>query len=129
MGSERRFKLWTYSGRRDNSYPDVLELEGGITALFSRGHTEWDADFLFKKPFTLSDTIEFMFGVGPEWAHTIAHGKTADSIGGEAVLDFMFWPWPERKVGWYVEPGYGYSFGKGHEQSFGVSAGLLISIP
>jgi len=106
-----------------------LELENGVTALFSRRQTEWDTDFLFKKPYALSKTMEFMFGIGPEWAHTIAGEKTADSLGTEAVLDFMFWPWPERKIGWYVEPGYGYSFGRGHEQSLGFSAGLLIPIP
>jgi len=106
-----------------------LELESGVMALLSRGQTEWDADFLFKKPYTLSKTVEFVVGVGPEWAHTIAHGTTTDSLGGEAVLDFMFWPWLKRKIGWYVEPSYGYSFGRGHEQSVGFSAGLLISIP
>jgi hypothetical protein len=106
-----------------------LELEGGITALFSRGQTEWDADLLFKKPYEFSDKLEFMFGIGPQWAHTVAGGKTADFLVGEAVLDFMFWPWPERRFGWYLEPSYGYSFGSGHEQSLGVSSGLLISIP
>jgi hypothetical protein len=34
---------------------------------------------------------------------------------GEAVLDFMFWPSAELKVGWYVEPR--------------VTAGPLIAIP
>src|ERR1700678_2012815 len=64
--------------------PDVLEVEGGTTALFSRGQTEWDTDFLFKKPFTLSDTVEFMFGVGPEWAHVTTHGVSSDTVAGEA---------------------------------------------
>src|ERR1700733_13575844 len=108
--------------------PDLLEVEGGTTALFSRGQTEWDTDFLFKKPYTLSDTVEFMIGVGPEWAHTIAHGRTTDSLGGEAALDFMFWP-VGRRIGFYVEPSYGYDFDTGHEQSLSVSAGLLIAIP
>ena len=109
--------------------PDWLELEAGITTLFSRGQTEWDADFLFKKPYTLSDTVEFMFGVGPEWEHTVTRQSTTDTIAGEAALDFMFWPWPERKFGLYLEPSYDYGFGRGHEQSVSVSAGLLIPIP
>jgi len=109
--------------------PDVLELEGGVTTLFSRGQTEWDADFLFKKPYTLSDTVEFMFGVGPEWAHTVTHGASSDMVAGETALDFMFWPWPNRKYGLYLEPSYDYSFGRGHEQSVSISAGLLIPIP
>ena len=47
-----------------------LELEGGVTSLFKHGKTEWDTDLLFKKPWTLSDKVEFMMGIGPEWVHT-----------------------------------------------------------
>jgi hypothetical protein len=32
--------------------------------------------------------------------HTTGGGQSVDSIGGEAVIEFMFWPWPERKFGW-----------------------------
>jgi hypothetical protein len=106
-----------------------LELEAGITPFFRRGQTEWETDFLFKKPYTLSDTAEFMFGVGPSWSHTVGGGKATDTFGAEAALDFMFWPWADRKYGWYIEPSYGYSFDSGHEQSLGVSVGLLIPIP
>ncbi len=105
-----------------------LEIEAGVTPLFSRGQTEWDTDLLLKKPWTLSKTTEFMFGVGPEWAHAIKGRNSANSIGGEAALDFMFWPWPKRKLGLYLEPNYGYSFNSEHEQSMSVSAGLLIAI-
>ena len=106
-----------------------LELEAGVTPLFGRGQTEWDTDLIFKKPYTLSDTTEFMFGIGPEWVHTTASGKTFNSISGEAVLDFMFWPRPKRRFGWYLEPAYEYNFSAGHEQSFAVTGGLLIAIP
>jgi len=106
-----------------------LELEGGVSAMFSRGQTEWNTDFLFKKPFTLSKTVEFMFGVGPEWQHTVTAGKFADTLAGEVALDFMFWPWEGRKYGLYLEPSYDYGFSPGHEQSFSVSAGLLIPMP
>jgi hypothetical protein len=109
--------------------PDWLELEAGITTLFSRGQTEWDTDFLFKKPWTLSDTVEFMFGVGPEWEHTVTHQGATDTVAGEAALDFMFWPWPARRFGLYLEPSYDYGFAHGHEQSVSVSAGLLVPIP
>jgi hypothetical protein len=105
-----------------------LEIEAGVTPYFSRGQTEWDTDLLFKKPYTLSRTTEFMFGVGPEWAHTIKGGKSDNSIGGEAALDFMFWPWSKRRFGWYAEPSYGYSFASGHEQSMSMTVGLLIAI-
>jgi len=96
-----------------------LEIEAGVTPFFRRGQTEWDTDLLFKKPYTLSKTAEFMFGIGPEWAHTIK---------GEAALDFMFWPRPKRRLGWYLEPSYGYDFSSGHQQSMSLAAGLLIAI-
>src|ERR1700756_503518 len=37
-----------------------LEIEAGLGPMFHGGRTEWDADLLFKKPFTLSDKLEFM---------------------------------------------------------------------
>jgi hypothetical protein len=106
-----------------------LELEAGVTSLFSRHSTEWDTDLLFKKPWTLSKKVEFMFGVGPEWIHTSKYGVKTNSVSGEAVLDFMFWPSKKHRFGWYLEPGYEYNFGRGHEQSLGISGGLLIAIP
>ena len=105
-----------------------LELEMGVTPVFSRHSTEWDTDLLFKKPWTLSKKVEFMFGVGPEWVHTRKYGITTNSVAGEVALDFMFWPSARRRFGWYFEPGYDYNFGRGHEQSFGMSGGLLIAI-
>ena len=104
---------------------DWLEIEAGIAPMFSSGRTEWDADLLFKKPFTLSDELEFMIGVGPAWTFSPEGTK----VGGEVALDFMFWPTPDRKFGWFLEPAYTYSFSAGHQQSFGVSTGLLIPIP
>lgn len=109
--------------------PDVLELEADMTPYFSHGQTEWDSDFLFKKPFDLTDSLEFMAGVGPEWDHTVSHGVTTDAVGAEAALDFMYWPTRDRNLGFYLEPTYGYSFGRDHEQSISVSIGLLLPIP
>jgi hypothetical protein len=105
-----------------------LELEVGVTPLFSRHTTEWDTDLLFKKPWTLSNKAEFMIGVGPQWVHTRKSGVTTNSVSGEAVLDFMFWPSRKHRFGWYIEPGYEYNFGRGHEQSLGLTGGLLIAI-
>jgi hypothetical protein len=93
-----------------------LEIEAGVTPLFSRGQTEWGTDLIFKKAWAVSKTVEFMVGVGPGWRHTSGGGQTTDSIAGEVVLDFQFWPWPERKFGWFVEPTYAYSFGKEHDR-------------
>lgn len=108
---------------------DWLEIEAGVTPAFSRHAMEWDTDLLFKKPWTLSRKVEFMFGVGPEWVHARENGVTTNSIAAEVALDFMFWPWAKRRFGWYLEPAYDYSFGRGHERSLGMSAGLLIAIP
>ena len=102
-----------------------LEIEAGFTPLFSKNYSEWSTDLLFKKPFTLSKTVEFMVGAGPEWTYTNGGGK----IAAEFALDFMFWPWPDRKFGWFLEPTYSYSFSRGHDQSLAVSIGLLVAIP
>jgi hypothetical protein len=105
-----------------------LELEAGVTPLFGRHSTEWDVDLLFKKPWTLSKKAEFMVGLGPAWGDTRQYGVTTNSFAGEAVLDFMFWPSGKHRFGWYLEPGYEYGFGRGHERSVGISGGLLIAI-
>ena len=105
-----------------------LEIEMGITSLFGRHSTEWSADFLFKKPWDITRTIEFMAGIGPEWVHTRARGVRTNSFAGEVVLDFMFWG-ANHKIGWYFEPSYDYSFRAGHEGSLGAAFGLLIGIP
>jgi len=106
-----------------------LELEAGVTPAFGHHTKEWDTDLLFKKPWTLSRKVEFMAGIGPEWVHSRQNGAVTNSLAGEFALDFMFWPSPKRRFGWYLEPAYDYSFGHGHERSLGMSAGLLIAIP
>jgi hypothetical protein len=53
-----------------------------------------------------------MIGVGPQWVHTKKTGVTTNSVSGEAVADFMFWPSRNHRFGWYVEPGYEYNFGR-----------------
>jgi hypothetical protein len=105
-----------------------LELEAGVTPLFRRQSTEWSIDVLFKKPWTLSKKVEFMLGVGPEWIHTNERGRTPNSASCEAVVDVMFWRSRKHRFGWFVEPGYEYNFGRGHEQSIGLSGGLLIGV-
>lgn len=130
---------WSLKGSGSSFGPSVavevtpienwLELEAGVTPFFSRRSTEWDTDLLFKKPWNLSHKAEFMFGVGPEWIHRRTNGVTANSVGGEAALDFMFWPSAKRKLGWYLEPSYDYDFGPAHEQSVSIAGGLLIAIP
>ncbi len=104
---------------------DWLEIEAGVGPMFHTGRSEWDTDLLFKKPFILSDKVEFMVGVGPQWTFS----REGTQISGEVALDFMFWPSADRKYGWFLEPTYSYSFSRGHEQSLGATVGLLIPIP
>lgn len=129
---------WEFGGGRPSFGPSVaveftpiknwLEIETGVATLFRKGKTEWDTDFIFKKQFDLSRSIEFEPGLGPVWIRTMEGGRTTDALGAEAIFEFMFWPTAERTYGWFVEPSYTYSLAKGHEQSFGVSGGLLIPI-
>ena len=105
-----------------------LELEAGVSPFYTRNSMEWDTDLLFKKPWTISRKVEFMLGVGPEWVHLKQYGKVSNSIAGEVAGDFMFWPSGRHRFGWYLEPAYDYSFAKGHQQSIGMSGGLLIGV-
>jgi hypothetical protein len=129
---------WNFSGGAATFAPNLaaeitpienwLEIEASVSPFYSRNSTEWDTDLLFKKPWTLSRKAEFMLGVGPEWIH-LHQGRTTNSIAGEVAGDFMFWPNRKHRFGWYLEPAYDYSFASGHQQSIGMSAGLLIGIP
>jgi len=104
-----------------------LEVELGVNALRVSGTTEWETDLLFKKPFDLSPTIEFMAGLGPTWTHSSSPGEPPNSAGAEFALDFMFWP--TRRWGWFIEPSYSVTFNHDHPKSLGFTAGLLIPIP
>jgi hypothetical protein len=129
---------WNFTGGAATFAPNLaaectpienwLELEAGVSPFFTRNSTEWDTDFLFKKPWTLSKTAEFMAGVGPQWAHLRQNGRSSDTFSAELAGDFMFWPTGRHRFGWYLEPAYDYSFAGGHQQSIGMSAGLLIGI-
>jgi len=101
---------------------DWVEVEIGGARLFRRGVAEWDGEMVFRKPFTLSETTEFMIGLGPIW--TKAFGEPT-KLGTTFMADFMFWSSPEKKYGWFIEPGYSISKG---ERSLGVSVGLLFGI-
>src|SRR3984957_20634487 len=129
---------WNFSGGAATLAPNLaaectpienwLELEAGVVPFYTRNSTEWDTDLLLKKPWTLSKKSEFMLGVGPQWAHRNQGRKTTDSFSGELAGDFMFWPTGSHRFGWYLEPAYDYSFAGGHQQSIGMSGGLLIGI-
>ena len=104
-----------------------LEIEFGATESYSKGASQLSFDLLFKKPYTISETLEFMAGVGPEFTFLRSNGRTINVWGGEFALDFMYWPFKNGTFGFYAEPAYDYSFGAGNEQSIGFSGGLLVS--
>ncbi len=99
-----------------------VEVEVGGAKLMRRGNSEWETEVVFRKPFTLSETAEFMIGLGPRWTKGTGEGW---KVGTTFMADFMFWSSPERKYGWFVEPSYSISKG---ERSMGVSVGLLFGI-
>ena len=105
-----------------------LEIEIEVSPVFGGGRTEWQTELVFKKPYEVSDKLEVMPGVGPAWFYKTGHGETSSSVGAVALVDFQIWPSAERKLGWFIEPSYSYDFGREHEQSLGVTVGLLIPI-
>jgi hypothetical protein len=107
---------------------NVLELEVGTSPFYARDATEWDTDLLFKKPWKISPKAEFMLGIGPEWVYVRQSRRTSNSVAAEIAGDFMFWPNGRHHFGWYLEPAYDYNFAAGHQQSIGMSTGLLIGI-
>jgi hypothetical protein len=115
--------------KRASPIEDWLEVELGVSPTYAAHYRETDVDFLVKKPWTFSSRLEFMLGIGPEWAHTTEYGTTTNSWSGELALDFMYWPFKKHQFGFYGEPAYVYGFNAAHEQSIEMSAGLLINIP
>jgi hypothetical protein len=105
-----------------------LELELGVSPFYTHNSAEWDTDLLFKKPWTISRKAEF----GGRWPAVVSpHPKWKDGEldSGRGAGDFMFWPTRKHRLGWFVEPSYDYSFAGGHQQSIGMSTGLLIGLP
>jgi hypothetical protein len=103
-----------------------LEVETSVNPLFRRGQAEIGTDFIFKKPFQITDRLEFLIGAGPEWIHRT--NKEPDSVAGVAITELVYEILPERHVAVFVQPAYSYDFGKGHEQAISVTAGLHIGI-
>jgi hypothetical protein len=101
-----------------------LELEVGASILAGSDGLEVPIDLLVKKPFRLARWAEVMVGVGPEIVQVT--GRSGGTyFGGEAAIDFMFWPWGER-VGLWVEPAYDLVVRDGASSGVGGTGGLLI---
>jgi hypothetical protein len=100
-----------------------LEIETGFTTLNTTGHSDLSGDILFKKPFRISPSFEFMVGAGPSFAQALNGPDSGTKVSAEFALDFMFWP--TKDIGWFVEPTYSINPRTG-ERSAAVSIGLLF---
>jgi len=100
-----------------------LEMELGADVLGTSGHTEAAGDLIFKIPFRLSATSEFMVGAGPKFSKVYGGPDHGTYSGAEVDLDFMFWP--HKDIGWYVQPDWSLVSRTG-EQSVGLTVGVLI---
>lgn len=127
---------WPLNGERPNFGGTIaaeiepiegwLELEFGLTTLATAGHSELSGDVLFKKPFRLSPTVEFMAGAGPSLSRTLNGPEQGNAWSVEFALDWMFWP--TRNVGWFIEPTWSVNPRNG-QQAAAVSVGILIGFP
>jgi hypothetical protein len=102
-----------------------LEIELGVTGLETSGRGELATDLLFKKPFRLAPTVEFMVGVGPEITRSLDGPDRGTTASAEFVLDFMFWP--GGNVGWYVEPAA--TINRAGRKSVGMTGGVTFAFP
>jgi hypothetical protein len=100
-----------------------LELEFGITTLHTTGHSDLSGDLLFKKPFKITPSFEFMIGAGPSVSQTLNGPDRGTKVSAEFALDFMFWP--TKDVGWFFEPTYSINPRTG-ERTAAFSVGLLF---
>lgn len=102
-----------------------LEFEIGASLLAADGGVQAPVDLLVKKPFQLTPWAEVMIGIGPEVVLVSNPVTKTTYFGGEAALDFMFWPWG-RHIGLWVEPEYDLVFRDGLSHGLGSTAGLLL---
>jgi len=98
-----------------------LEIELGVSGLWTAGRGELSWDVLFKKPFTMSPTVELMVGVGPSYSQPT--NGTPGTMSISFALDLMVWPQP--KVGWFLEPTYSVAPNSG-QTSVGATSGILF---
>ena len=105
--------------------PNWLEFEFGVGALTNSHSTEFEAEFMFEKPFQISSTTEFMIEAGP----TISRSSEADEDGTLLSIqtEAGFFVWPNKELGWYANVGWSDALKNG-AQSISVGAGILIPI-
>ena len=123
--TERNSHLGPAIGIEGEPIENWLEVELSASTYRSRGATTWGLEMPFKMPFRWSDTVEVMPGLGPTWSYTQT-GARRGVWGAEAVVDFFYRP--GSRMGWYVEPSYGYAFGGG-AKSVAITGGVFFAVP
>jgi len=103
-----------------------LNVELGAEGLGTSGVTEVAADLIFKIPFRVSETTEFMVGAGPKEKKVLNGPDQGTYSGAEVNCELMFWP--RKTLGWYVEPAWSLVSRTG-EQSVGITVGVLLRLP
>jgi hypothetical protein len=94
-----------------------LELEAGFSPLLKKGNSpEWSTDLLFKKPFTLSNTVEFM--ISTDLTNSRPNSRSISCSGpGPIARSVGSWnrPTPTRSA--RARAGSGYQRGVAHTDS------------
>jgi hypothetical protein len=101
-----------------------LEVELALSPQFAKGRNELETEFIFKKPFELSEHLEFLIGAGPVWVNRGSENSAAAAV----ITQFEYFPNTDHKVGYVFEASYSYGFGAEHEQAFGLTAGIRFGI-
>jgi len=118
-----------HSGRNAMVEWDIIEnwqeLEVAASLLAGDKGVEVPIDLIVKKPFRLTQSVELMLGIGPELVRLSTPAKKTTYVGGQAAIDFMFWP--SHRFGLWVEPTYDLVF-QNTTLSHGIGSmgGLLV---
>jgi hypothetical protein len=112
-------------GAESEPIENWLEVEADLTLLGTNGRRELSGDFIVKKPWHVSPTIELEAGLGPSLSKTLNRSESGGPWGIEFAAEFIYWH--DRDIGWFVEPAWTVAPGTGR-QSVGVSTGLLIGV-
>lgn len=118
-----------YGAIQTGIFHEALEIEAGVSPLFAKGERAWNSGLTLKKPFELSERLEFEIGGGPHWIRKTEGDNQGNHFAGEAVIELIYWPNDAKNFGFYTESSYSREFSKGHESAVGVAGGLLIAVP
>lgn len=104
-----------------------LELEVGLSSMNAAGHTEMSGDFVLEKPFRLSDSSEFMVGIGPSYMKTLGGPDRIQGTLRGTELSIEYMRWTSKESGWFIQPSWT-DVRKTGERSLGLTAGLTFHL-